>query len=120
MPKLSLKRGTISKSIGILIQDSTKTDGSGLIGLVNNTANLVAYYYQPGVTWPIVIPLVSLSSPIDSYHSGGFVEVSYAVLPGHYRFDIPNSCLSGATDVIIEFSGAANMARCRLEIELTG
>jgi hypothetical protein len=119
MPKISLKDGTINKSVGIVILDSTRTDDFGLSSLVYNSSGLIAYWYQPGVTNSTAISLITLSTPTSSYTSGGFIEIDPTNLVGHYRFDIPDVCLTGSTDVIIELSGADNMAPCRLEIELT-
>jgi hypothetical protein len=119
MAKLSLVQGTTSKSIGIVVLNNSLTTGVGLTGLVYNTASLIAYWWQPGITAPAAITLATLSSATTSYSSGGFFEVDATHLPGHYRFDIPNACLTGATDVIIELNGATNMAPVRLEIELT-
>ncbi len=119
MAKLSIKQSTTSKSVGIVILDSTKTDGSGLTGLVYNSGSLIAYWYQPGVSAPAAISLATLASATTAYSSGGFFELDATHMKGHYRLDIPNACLTGATDVIIELSGATNMAPCRLEIELT-
>jgi hypothetical protein len=119
MAKLQLKAGTTSKSVPIVVLDSTKTDGSGLASLAYNTGSLICYWWQPGVTAPAAITLATLSTITSAYSSGGFKEADATHTPGHYRLDIPNACLTGATDVVIELNGAANMAACRLEIELT-
>lgn len=119
MAKLSLVQGTTSKSVSIFVQDSSQTTGIGLSGLVFNTSNLVAYYFQPGVTGSTSITLATLASATASYSSGGFKEIDATNMKGCYRFDIPNACLTGATNVTIMLSGAANMAPVVLEIELT-
>jgi hypothetical protein len=119
MPKFSIKAGTTNKSVGIVIVDSSRTDDYGLAHLTYNTSGLIAYWYQPGITNSNNITLSSLLTPTSSYISGGFIEIDAINLVGHYRFDIPNVCLTGSTDVIIELSGADNMSACRLEIELT-
>lgn len=119
MPKISRKKGTINESVGIVILDSTRTDDFGLAGLVYNSSNLIAAWWQPGVTGSNSIDLVNLSTITSAYSSGGFKETDNTLLVGHYRLDIPDVCFTGATTVIIELSGADNMSPCRLEIELT-
>ncbi len=118
MPKLSIKAGTTSKSVGIVVLNSSLSTGAGLTGLAFGTSGLIAYWWQPGVTAPAAITLVT-QTITGAYSSGGFVEADATHTPGHYRLDIPNACLTGATDVIIELNGATNMAPVRLEIELT-
>lgn len=119
MAKLSLKAGTTSKSVGIFVQDASSSTGVGLSGLAYNTANLVAYYFQPGVTDATSITLATLASETAAYSSGGFKEIDSTTMKGCYRFDIPNAVLTGATSVIVMLSGAANMVPVVLEIELT-
>lgn len=120
MAKLSLKQGTTSKSVLVFIQNSGSTTGAGLTGLVFNSASLIAYYCQPGVTGSTVISLATLASATAAYSSGGFKEIDATNMPGTYRLDIPNAALTGAADVVIMLSGAASMAPLPLEIELTG
>lgn len=119
MAKLQLLAGTTSKSVGVFIQDSTSTTGAGLTGLAYNTASLIAYWYQAGVSAPAAIPLATLASATASYSSGGFFELDATHTPGHYRLDIPNAVLTGATSAVVVLRGATNMAQLQLEIELT-
>lgn len=117
--KLSLKAGTISKSVLVFVQDSSQSMGIGLAGLVYNTSNLVAYYCQPGVTGATAITLATLASTTAAYSSGGFKEIDATNMKGVYRLDIPNAALTGATSVVVMLSGAADMVPVVLEIELT-
>ncbi len=119
MAKLSLKAGTTSKSVGIFIPDSSSTTGAGLTGLAYNTASLQAYWYQPGVTGATAISLATLASATAAWSSGGFKEIDSTNMPGHYRLDVPNAVLTGATSAILMLRGAANMAPVQLEFELT-
>lgn len=48
MASLALKRGMTGTAIRVFIQDTTRTDGGGLTGLVYNTAGLTAYYAREG------------------------------------------------------------------------
>lgn len=119
MAKLSLKQGTTSKSVLIFVQDSSQSTGVGLSGLVYNTSSLVAYYCQPGITGATAITLATLASTTSAFSSGGFKEIDATNMKGVYRLDIPNAALTGATDVVVMLSGAANMTPVVLEIELT-
>ena len=119
MAKLSIKAGTTSKSVGVFIQDSSRSDAGGLTGLTYNTSGLTAYWYQPRIAASTAITLVTLSGPTAAFSSGGFVEMDATHAPGHYRLDIPNVALTGATDMVVVLRGATNMAQVQLEIELT-
>jgi hypothetical protein len=115
--KLSLKRGTTSKLVRVFIQDTTKTDGSGLTGLVYNSAGLVAYYSREGDAGSTAISVVSASA--GTWTSGGFVAVDGTNLPGVYELGLPNAVLASGNSVVVMLKGAANMAPLVLEIELT-
>lgn len=117
MAKLALKQGTTSKSLYVFIQDSSVTTGAGLTGLAYNTSSLVAYYVQPGGSATAIT--LATQTATGAWSSGGFVAVDGTNMPGLYRLDVPNAALTGATAVVIMLKGAANMAPCVLEIELT-
>src|SRR6266446_10422514 len=123
MAKLERVAGAVSQSINIFIQDSTKTDGTGLAGLVYNTANLIAYYTFTGVNaGSVAIALATLAAVNSAYSSGGFKEIDATNMKGLYRLDLPNAVIAAGKGnmVTIYLSGAANMAPCLQEIELTG
>lgn len=117
--KLSVLAGSTSQSVNIFIQDSSVTTGAGLSGLVFNTASLIAYYALPRAA-PVAITLATLASATAAYSSGGFFELDATHAKGLYRLDIPNAALASGRFCTIYLSGAANMAPCVLEIELTG
>lgn len=115
--KLIIKKGATSNLIRIFILDSSKSDGSGLTGLVHNTANLTAYYIREGAAATTVITLVN--AVVGTYTSSGFKEVDAANMPGVYELHPPNACLaSGADSVLIFLKGAANMVPLPIEIQL--
>jgi hypothetical protein len=115
--KLIVKKGTTSKILRIFVQDSSKTDGSGLTGLVHNTASLTAYYIREGAAAATAITLVN--AVVGTFTSSGFKEVSAANMPGVYELHPPNACIaSGADSVLIFMKGAANMAPLPIEIQL--
>jgi hypothetical protein len=119
--KLSIHAGATSETAEVFIQDSSKTDGSGLTGLVYNTANLTCYYSFPrGAS--TAVTLATLGSATAAWATGGFKEIDATNKPGCYRFDIPNALLASGNGryVNVYFRGATNMAPCPLEIELTG
>jgi hypothetical protein len=116
--KLSLKRGTTGKLVRVFIQDTTRTDGSGLTGLVYNSGGLSAYYTREGDSGSTQITLASAMA--GTWTSGGFVAVDGANLPGIYELGLPNAALGTGNSVVVMLWGAANMAPLVLEIELTG
>lgn len=122
MAKFSRVAGATSQSVGVFIQDSSKTNGAGLTGLVFNTSSLIAYYTFSGAnTTAVAIPLVTLAAVTTAWASGGFKEIDATHTPGLYRLDIPNAALAASkgNSVVVYLSGATNMAPCVFEIELT-
>lgn len=116
--KLSLKAGTTSKDVNILIQDSSVSTGAGKNGIAYNTSGLTAYYHRQGANAAVAITLATKT--LGTWASGGFVEVDSSHMPGLYELGIPDAALAaGATWVVIMLLGVANMAPVTLEIELT-
>jgi hypothetical protein len=118
MAKLSLVAGTTSKDVNVFIQDTSVATGAGLTGLVYNSSSLVAYYHRQGANAAVQITLATKT--LGTWATGGFVVVDGTNMPGLYELGIPDAALAaGAAWVIIMLKGAANMAPCVLEIELT-
>lgn len=118
--KILLKRGATSKSIDVLVRDSSSSTGAGLTGLLFDTTSLVAHYHRPGAA-AADITLADLATPVitDVWASGGFLEVHATKLPGLYRLDLPNAVIaSGVDEVVVMLHGAANMEPVALEIQL--
>lgn len=123
MAKLSIVAGATSQSVNVFIQNSGSTTGAGLTGLVFNTTNLIAYYSFTGANaGSVQITLATLAAVNSAYSSGGFKEIDSTNMAGWYRLDLPNAAITTGKGraVSIHLSGAANMAPCPLEIELTG
>lgn len=123
MAKLSILAGATSQSVNVFIQDSSSTVGAGLSGLVFNTSGLIAYYSFTGANAASVqISLATLATLATAFASGGFKEIDATNMKGLYRLDLPNTALATSKGrvVTVILSGAANMAPCVLEIELTG
>lgn len=115
--KLQVVKGKTSKTVNLVIKDSSSTTGAGLSGLAFNTAGLTAYYVRERAA-PVAITLVT-QTVTGAYASGGFVEIDATNMPGWYRLDIPDAALAtGSESVDIMLKGAANMAPSELEIEL--
>lgn len=116
--KLSLKAGTTSKDVNILIQDSSVSTGAGKTGIAYNTSGLTAYYHRQGANATVAISLATKT--LGTWATGGFVEVDSSHMPGLYELGIPDAALAaGATWVVIMLLGVSNMAPVVLEIELT-
>jgi hypothetical protein len=111
---VKIKRGSTSIRRRIFIADTSKTDGSGLTGLVYNSSGLVAWYFPDDGAAAIQITLASAT--LGAWTSGGIVEV--ANMPGWYEFGVPNAALDGGNEVAIQLRGATNMAVVNLYIEL--
>lgn len=117
MAKLALKKATTSKILRILILDALKGDGSGLTGLVFNSAGLDAFYIREGAASPTAIALVTAT--VGTWTSGGFIEVDATDMPGVYELHVPDAVLAtGANSVAILLKGATSMVPLPLEIQL--
>lgn len=116
--KLKIKEGTTSKIAKVFIQDSSATDGSGLTGLVYNSAGLTAYWIAEGDASATSITLATAT--VGTYTSGGFIAVDGTNMPGVYEIGIPDAAIDATSEgsVVIMLKGATNMAPVLLEIEL--
>jgi hypothetical protein len=100
--------GTTSYSINIYL---------GSKGLLFSTPTLSAFYLRKGSS----LQNITLASQTTggAYVSGGFVELDANLLPGFYRFDIPNAALAiGTTSVSLVFKGAGASYSNLIEIDL--
>lgn len=118
MAKLQIKVASTSQTIDIFIRDSSSTTGAGLTGLVFNAAGLTAYFALPRAA-SVAITLATLAAVTSAWSSGGFKEIDATNMPGWYRLDLPNAAIASGRFVDIHLQGAANMAPCPVEIELT-
>jgi hypothetical protein len=114
--KLKLLRGTTSKLLRVFVQDSTKTDGSGLTGLAYNTSGLAWYYCYEGDTAARAVTLATAT--LGTWSSGGFILVDGTNMPGVYEISVPNAALASGNSVVMILRGAANMVPVLIEIEL--
>jgi hypothetical protein len=122
MAKLNVLRGTTSFICHIFIQDTSKSDGSGLTGLVWNSGSLTGYYMRSGAASAVSLSLATittLGTYAGSATATGFKEVDAANMPGVYELQPCNNALaSGANQVVLLLKGATNMAAVVLEIQL--
>lgn len=107
--------GSTSQTVRLFIQDTSKTDGSGLTGLVHNTSGLVAYYSKGATGTATAITLVTQTAG-GAWTSGGFVAVDGTNMPGVYRLDLPNAALDSEVETIVMLRGATNMAPVLLRV----
>jgi hypothetical protein len=118
VPKLAIKAGTTSKLVDVFIQDSSSGVGAGLTGLAFGTASLTCYYYREGAGSAVQISLLTMT--LGTWTTSGFIVVDGTNMPGVYQLGVPDAAFAaGAKSVVIMLKGAANMAPCVLEIELT-
>lgn len=118
MAKQFIKAGATDQTIDVFIGDSSSTTGAGLTGLVFNSASLVCYY-RKGATGAATALTLATQTVGGAHSDGGFVEVSSANMPGVYRLDLSDAMVDTAGALKVMLKGAANMAPCVLEIEVT-
>ena len=121
MPKFILPTRITKRPLRLFIQDSSKTDGSGLTGLVFNSAGLTACWIRLGLSSTVTVPLVTMT--LGTWVSGGFVEVDATNMPGLYEFGAPDDMLgpTGGDEgeaVVLMLKGAADMVPVVSEIQL--
>jgi hypothetical protein len=114
--KLLVKAGATSKLVRIFIQDSSKSDGSGLTGLLYNSSGLTWSYVREDQNAATVV--TKSSATLGTWTSGGFSEVDPTNLPGFYEIGLPNAALASGQSVQMLLFGATKMVPCPIEIEL--
>ncbi len=118
--KLDFKQGTTSQRIVVKAFDKTKTDDSGLAGLVFNSAGLQAFYSREDDGNQGMIAIALVTATRGTWATGGFVDKDNANGIGLYEIGIPNACLAaGSKWCVIHIFGATNLAPILVEIELT-
>lgn len=119
MAKQLVQLNNTSRSEYIFIQNSSSTTGAGLTGLTYLSAGLTAAHVVERGT-AASIGFASLASASAAWSSGGFVEVDAALMPGVYRFDVPNVVFATADKSVVMLKGATNMAPVVLEYQIVG
>ena len=117
MAKLSIQAGSTSVTLNIFIQDTRSTVGLGLTGLAYNTAGLTAYYGLHAAA--SAVHTLNTQTVTGAFSQGGFVEIDNSKMKGWYRLDLQNAAIASGRYTTIHLQGAANMADCPIEIELT-
>lgn len=117
MAKRTFTAGATSQTIDVFIQDTTKTDGSGLAGLVFNSSGLKCYY-RKGATGTATAVTLATQTVGGAWSSGGFVEIDATNMKGVYRFDVPDTVLASAPWATLYFYGATSMAPNVAELEI--
>lgn len=118
MPKDEKVVGSASQIFELFVQNSGATNGSGLTGLVFNTASLTAYYKRNTENAAVAITLANITT-IGTFANNGFREVDATNMPGLYEFDPPNAAFNaGAQSVVFMLKGATNMAPVVFEVAL--
>ena len=127
MPKVYVDRGATSRIFHIFIQDSSVTTGAGLVGLGFASPGLVSAYIRPGEAASTALTLETGTlgtwvAPTSNAHMR-FVMIHPVDMPGWYEIQLPDALLdtTGTRKSLgIILQGAASMAPCNLEIQLTG
>lgn len=118
--KLIIPKGATSQLVSIFIQDSSKTDGSGLTGLTQASASLVCYRHRSDDGNANAVALSLISGTRGTWLSGSFKEKDATNMPGVYELGLDNNGLAtGSNWVLYMLKGATNMAPVLLEIQLS-
>lgn len=130
MAKFTKKNGSTSNILRVFLQDSTKTDGSGLTGLTSASAGLkivtiadveasVTAYTQAGGTIEGITTYGTYETPTAT--KCRFEEIDATNLPGWYEIHLADArfAVSSAKALQVMILGAANLAPCNVEIQLT-
>jgi len=118
MAKLQLVKGSQNQLVSIFIQDTSKAEGEGLIGVAFGDITGFSHRDDDGNAGGNTITLQTMTR--GTWVSGGFIEKDSTNLPGMYEFGSPDAELATGSDwVTIMLKGATNMAPLLLEIQLT-
>lgn len=120
MAKFSILKGSTSVLVRVFIQDTRSTAGAGLTGLTNATSGLTCYVARDDDGNANATSLALAAGTRGTWSSGGFKEKDATNQPGVYELGLSNASLAtGSRSATYYLQGAANMAPCLLEIELT-
>lgn len=89
-----IKAGSTGVSIHVLLRK--KADNTELIGVLFSAAT-AAYCRQGATAQPITLVTQTMGS---AWASGGFIEVSAALMPGLYRLDLPDAAVAAGADFV--------------------
>lgn len=119
MAKRQIQAGSTSVILGdIFLQDSSKSTGDGLAGLLFNSAGLTCYYHRNTGNVSVAVALANMT--LGTFASGGFKEIDAVNMKGGYAFCPPDAAMAaGAQSVTFWFQGATNLAPMPIEVELT-
>jgi hypothetical protein len=125
--KLSIKANATSQSVNLFVQDSTKTDGSGLGAVAPAGGSLLTgtklyYSFTGSGAASVAVSLSVLATVGASYSSGGIVTIDDTNMKGLVRVDLPNAMIASGNGRVVSavLFGGTNMAPVPFEIELTG
>lgn len=88
-------------------------------GLTYNTAGFYVTYCRPGSA---SVPVTLVNQTVTgAWVSGGFKEIDATLMPGMYRFDVPNAALAAGSEIVyITFHGYGASATSTIAIQLQG
>jgi hypothetical protein len=117
MSKREIVAGVIDQTIDIWVGDSSSTVGAGLTGLTFESASLVCYY-RKGATGAAAELSLATQTVGGAHDDGGFVEIDATNMPGVYRLDLSDTMVAAEGVLIVQLTGAADMAPVNVEIEV--
>lgn len=125
--KLKFDTTPTSFKTRVKLMDSTKTTGEGLTGLTFNSAGLIIAVIQEGEA--TTTPYTQVAGNIETIATLGtyaaptagkirFKEVDAVNHKGLYEIQVTDARFAGASEVIISFVGAADLAEQDIEIQI--
>lgn len=119
MAKREILAGATDQTIDVFIMNNTSSTGSGLTGLVFNSAGLTCYYRKGATGTMISLSLVT-QTVSGTHTDGGFAEIDVTNAPGMYRLDLSDTVVAAKPYVTVFIKGAANMAPLPVELQIVG
>lgn len=120
MAKVQILKGSTSVLVRVFIQDTRSTAGAGLAALTNGSSGLTCYVARDDDGNAAATQLALSGGTRGTWSSGGFKEKDATNQPGVYELGLSNASLAtGSRSATYYLQGAANMAPCVFEVELT-
>jgi hypothetical protein len=112
--KRKMLAGTTSVSLGVFVQDTSSTTGTGL-AITHASSGLVFEYRRQGQSsWTSVTPV---TATLGTFTSGGVI--ADGALTGAIEIGVPDAALAaGARFCLIRLRGVTNMLPVLIEMEL--
>lgn len=101
------------------LDQTDKTTGRGLTGLLYNASSFTAYYMRQDDGDAAGTAITLATATRGSFTSGGWIEKDSTNMTGEYEFGIPDAAVAtGSAWCRIAFRGASNLIEATVHIHL--